>query len=256
QGSPGIYKSSGDIELIAALTANSQSISSSFQVRFCQAGSAHAVDQFSESGYTFDNIELSDVSLAVDLVEFEAYPENEQDVYLHWVSLFEEDFSHYELQVARGDEAYLDDQFELIDRIAPLGTNPSEYQYTDRNVNKGYTLYYRLRMVDLDGTFEYSPVRPVSFGADSNLEMLVFPNPIAEELTFRIKDLPAGEGDMYLTDLSGRILMTRNLMHSFEGDFEQVIPIERHLPNGYYLVRVSMGEETITKKILRVGEQP
>ncbi|MEO1435207.1 MAG: T9SS type A sorting domain-containing protein, partial [Bacteroidota bacterium] len=256
QGNAGVYKSSGDIELIGQLAANGQGLSSSFQVRFCQAGSAHAVDQFSESGYTFDNIELSDVSLAVDLIEFEAWAENEQNVQLHWIALFEEDFSHYELQVARGDEAHLNGQFDVIERIEPLGTNPSEYQYLDRNANKGYTLYYRLKMVDLDGSFEYSPVRPVSFGADTNLEMLVFPNPVADKIAFRIKDMPASEGDMYLTDLSGRILMSLNLIHPFDGDFEQEIPLDRHLPNGYYLVRVAMGDEKITKKILRVGGQP
>ena len=70
-------------------------------------------------------------------------------------------------------------QFARIGTVAAAGSSRSArtYALTDGRLPTGAaTLYYRLRLVDADGTFSYSPVRTVALaGAAAGLAL--YPNP-------------------------------------------------------------------------------
>lgn len=59
--------------------------------------------------------------------------------------------------------------WEVIATILGNGTvtKPSHYQYAD-NYNSGSTTFYRLKQVDFDGKFEYSPIRTVTPSVDDS----------------------------------------------------------------------------------------
>lgn len=80
---------------------------------------------------------------------------------------------------------------------------PNLYEYTDRSVDPDRDYYYRLRMTDEDGTFEYSPLRYVA--ANASQEMVVFPNPVAVGQRLRVSGsmLDIGPG-LLLLDAMGR----------------------------------------------------
>jgi hypothetical protein len=111
------------------------------------------------------------------------------------------------------------------------------YRYLDLSPGKG-TFYYRLRQVDTDGKFEYSPVRKVSFGEESGF--LVYPNPARGQL--QIANISTN-ADIRLYDVSGRMVMQLRSGQPFT-----TLQIG-HLPSGIYelLITASDGERTVRK---------
>ncbi|MEO7176194.1 MAG: reprolysin-like metallopeptidase [Saprospiraceae bacterium] len=93
---------------------------------------------------------------------------------LHWESASEVNFFQYELE--RSSDAV---NFQVIDRIAPKGTSTAaSYEFLD--INSGQKAwYYRLRMVDQDGTDALSKI---VFLASERSEIQVYPNPANDEL--------------------------------------------------------------------------
>ncbi|RZK45823.1 MAG: T9SS type A sorting domain-containing protein, partial [Hymenobacter sp.] len=88
-----------------------------------------------------------------------------------------------ELHSARFEvERSLDGQvFEKVAAVAAQGSSAQAHEYAaqDAGAPSGQ-LYYRLRMVDVDGTAAYSPVATVAAGAAG--ELTLAPNPAHDQL--------------------------------------------------------------------------
>jgi hypothetical protein len=114
----------------------------------------------------------------VELTSFTASAMN-NDVVLNWATASE--INNQGFEVERG----VNGQFTKIGFVAGNGTTTEakQYSYTDRNVSNG-TYSYRLKQVDFDGTFEYSPVVevdvavPVAYTLGQN-----YPNPFNPSTT-------------------------------------------------------------------------
>jgi uncharacterized repeat protein (TIGR01451 family) len=115
------------------------------------------------------------VVLPVELMTFEG-KENECEVDLYWVSAAEENFSHYEIERSQDGQT-----FHQIGQVS--GTSFSDiaryYEYKDKHA--GLVNYYRLKMVDLDGSYQYSEVLYETTSCNEELEMKIFPNPVGTD---------------------------------------------------------------------------
>lgn len=89
-------------------------------------------------------------------------------VSLNWHAATEVDFSHYELQYTQDGL-----NFYFLNQVAPKGNN-STYTYQYFPEIKG-EIYYRLKMVDLNGTVKYSEVVSINSSCSENT-IDVFPN--------------------------------------------------------------------------------
>ena len=99
---------------------------------------------------------------------------------LTWVVGAEVELDFYELQRSDGRAA-----FAAIGRVsgnADAREGYREYAFEDTNPPTG-TNYYRLRTVDLDGSFEYS--RTVALTTTMTDALDVYPNPVAQTLHLR-----------------------------------------------------------------------
>ncbi len=118
---------------------------------------------------------MSPVTLPVELSLFRGESKACQ-VELTWRSETEELFSHYELQKS-SDGRY----FETIEVIEGSGglTLSQSYRYLDKvSLAKNY---YRLRLVDLDGSVDYSEVVFIETDCDK-AELTFHPNPASQSL--------------------------------------------------------------------------
>ena len=79
-----------------------------------------------------------------------------------------------------------------------------DYAFTDRSVGAG-TVYYRLGLLDADGSVAFSRTVGVSLELPGLPGFGVSPNPVrrGDELTVRLDGTP-GEVDAFLTDVRGR----------------------------------------------------
>jgi len=124
------------------------------------------------SGVAYYQTIVTDNIIPVELLSF-TFQTSDNDVILNWVSATETNNSGYEI------ERKSDGEFSTIAFISGYGTTTEthHYSYTDENLAPGeYT--YRLKQIDLDGTFYYyDPLvvqvsAPAVFALDQN-----YPNP-------------------------------------------------------------------------------
>ncbi|HMN16205.1 MAG TPA: T9SS type A sorting domain-containing protein [Ignavibacteriaceae bacterium] len=119
-------------------------------------GSENAQLQITYNGYTFnidyiywDNLCVKQV-IPVELTSFTAKSDN-NTVTLNWTTATELNNSGFQIERSNGGE------YQSVGFVAGHGTSTStnNYVYLDQNVEAG-TYTYRLKQIDLDGSFEYS----------------------------------------------------------------------------------------------------
>ena len=114
---------------------------------------------------------------------------------------------------------------------------PLSYTATDERPLEGMA-YYRLTQQDYDGTAEsFEPVAVFCSAAQNGTDALhVYPNPAEEFFTVSLKLTENLDGQLELSDMNGRVLLTRNVdvssgNHSFSFD-------RAGIPSGTYVLRL------------------
>ncbi|MGK0390656.1 MAG: hypothetical protein ACI94Y_003415 [Maribacter sp.] len=113
------------------------------------------------------------VVLPAELVSFEG-TSRDRGVQLDWVSASEEYFDRYEIEWSNDTE-----NWRTIDVVYGAGgINTQYYQFLHEEATK--VNYYRLKMVDLDETYEYSNVINVISDCSAISVLVLYPNPVME----------------------------------------------------------------------------
>lgn len=103
----------------------------------------------------------------------------------------------------------------------------NKYSYADLHPSKGYN-YYRLRLIEKNGSISYSPIRQIWFASvDKGIE--IYPNPASGEINLQGNFDPAYP--VQITDIAGRIILETRISSS---PSRISLP---SLPAGLYLVR-------------------
>ena len=114
-----------------------------------------------------------DLPLPVELSSF-ASVVNGRNVSLNWETKTEKNSDKFVIEKQTIGTAW-----EAIGSVkaAVLSNSPKQYSFSDKNVNAG-TFKYRLKMIDNDGTFNYSNVIEAVVSVPKNFELLQnYPNP-------------------------------------------------------------------------------
>ena len=124
---------------------------------------------------------LTGTVIPVELLNFEVQLSKEATVLLQWATASESASSHFEIQHLSSLNAK--GVFEKIG-IVPAAGNSLEhkhYNFLHETPANGLN-YYRLKIVDSDSSFEFSPIRVIKVAANS--EVKVFPNPTKGVVNF------------------------------------------------------------------------
>ena len=141
---------------------------------------------------------VQDNALPIALQSFTARAE-EQSSILHWQSAQEVNFEGFDIERSLDGKV-----FSSIAWVpAEGGESPQFYNYRDLEVDNGNSYYYRLKMIDTDGSYEYSDIKVVSFES-SPLELEVFPNPITDEIKMNWDSHSANQVELNIIDALGR----------------------------------------------------
>ena len=121
---------------------------------------------------------VSGTALPVTLLSFTGEVAGKTNL-LDWVTANEEDFSHFEVERSSDGNAW-----QFLGEVAGAGQveGAGEYGYVDDNPPA--SAYYRLRMVDPDGSFAFSPV--VYLEREDQPKLSVFPNPNSGNFTLTL----------------------------------------------------------------------
>jgi hypothetical protein len=139
--------------------------------------------------------------------------------------------------------------FTQIGAIKGAGTTltPQDYTYTDEKPLRGIN-FYRLKQVDFDGQFSYSPVVSVVFGKVGNV--VLYPTPTTSTMNVRLEEAFQTEANWQVIDLMGRIITT-GIFPAEQTDLQ--IPVGT-LSEGNYVLRVTAGQEVITQKFRKIEQ--
>lgn len=96
---------------------------------------------------------------------------------------------------------------------------------------------------------DYVPVAIPTVHSIGNNSVKLFPNPVFDEAHMVLNVTAAGNGEMRVYDLNGRLVMRRNLGHISEGEHSYTIDCNG-LAKGMYLVNVFVSGHTATAKMI------
>ncbi|MDQ6477209.1 DUF4347 domain-containing protein [Dyadobacter sp. LHD-138] len=176
--------------------------------------------------------------LPVTLVSF-GIVKREAAAVLSWTTSLETNSSHFEVERSAKGLTW-----RAIGSVKALTESSSlkKYEYLDMNPLSGENLY-RLKMIDLDGTFAYSKIRSVVFDEEM-ISIGTYPNPTADRLFLNVKDAKA-ISQLGIYNLSGTLMYTSE---SYPTGGVQV----RDLPAGLYILKlVTSRNETRHFKFLK-----
>jgi hypothetical protein len=170
--------------------------------------------------------------LPVELSAFTATPASPAAVRLAWATASEKNSARFEVERSLDGET-----FAPIGTVVAAGSSssaPRTYTLDDARLPAGAaTLYYRLKQVDADGTFSYSPVRVVALtGAAAKAGLVLYPNPTHGGAATLMSAQPSAVVTVY--DALGRPVMTATA----DAAGTAALGLPAGLTAGVYVVRV------------------
>jgi len=116
----------------------------------------------------------------------------------------------------------------------------STYSFTDNNLAKGIT-YYRLRLIDSGGAYQYSATRRINY-TDNDLGIIIYPNPVSTGTLTVSASVNCNR--LLLYDASGRLVRDLSVLGMvntlYTGD----------LAKGVYLIRIQTDAGSEVHKIV------
>jgi hypothetical protein len=160
--------------------------------------------------------------LPVELLSFTAEKSGSTSL-LNWSTAAEIDFDHFEVERSADGRT-----FETIGVVDAKGSN-SVYSFVDRLPIIGLN-YYRLKMLDIDGEFEYSVVRTVTFDKDLR-GIKIYPNPTTDKVY--LERVPEGS-EISVLAIDGRLIRKFQI----ESTVRQEVSLKGN-EAGVYLIEIS-----------------
>ncbi len=164
------------------------------------------------------------VLLPVELVKFTGILASE-GVLLDWAVALPGSLNHFEIEHSvNGTE------WKSPGKV-PFSPSSPGYSFLDKNPGTGVN-YYRLNMVDIDGSFEYSKV--VSVRMAGNGDLSVSPNPAGGALSL-FADWESRDMTVLVFNVSGKLMQQ---LEVFGIDQETLSIDVADLPSGAYFIKV------------------
>ena len=151
--------------------------------------------------YNTTSVMLTLLSVPLKLISFKARIVDDK-IQLDWQTAQEQNTSHFEIE--RGVDGH---QFISIGEVKASGnTNMiTNYQFVDEHPS-AQNNFYRLKMVDDDNSFKYSPILRVNI--NDKPVITVKPNPVAE---FMVIEGASQFKNVQILDASGKVVRTMKM---------------------------------------------
>lgn len=182
--------------------------------------------------------------LPVEWLYFDGVTDHKTN-FLRWATESEQNSSHFNIQRSKDGVS-----FTTIGSAEAQGTSSvtNHYTFDDTTPFKGSN-YYRLELVDADGTVSYSSIILLVIAADG-LAYTFYPNPTNDVLNYQYEAQSKELLEVQVIDVYGRILLKKDMTSQI--GLNQIPVNLGEYPVGSYMVRVrhlSNGNVHTTKVI-------
>lgn len=164
--------------------------------------------------------------LPAEMVSFTAQRQGE-NVLLKWTTASERGISHFDVEHSINGRT-----FTKVGNItgAHNATHEINYTFEHQTPAKGMN-FYRLKMVEQAGGYEYSVIRSIKYLSKDNQLSAVWPNPTREDLNIRFSSV-VNNATAFVQDLTGRVIQQKN----FGGT--DLLQLELTGETGIYFVKI------------------
>ncbi|MCI4667498.1 MAG: T9SS type A sorting domain-containing protein [Bacteroidia bacterium] len=200
----------------------------------------------SSNNLAYETDVLSFTSLPVELLEFTAKPAGEKSALLQWSTSVESNSSTFDVE--RSQDSRL---FKKVGSLKAAGNSNevNTYAFVDEPVSG--RLYYRLRQVDIDGSFVYSEVVDVLISGAIEPELNLYPNPATEFLNVQMNVSGTSKFQLTIYDQLGKIHLIRHHVKFEQASLNLDLP--KLLAGTYILQLVSEDQAIQTSKIFHIN---
>ncbi len=183
---------------------------------------------------------VQDNVLPVQMLSFDAEP-GRSSVDLVWETANERNLDHFEVQrsVDGGD---------FVNIGTALAKGAGRYQMTDYDVPYNTPVFYRLKMQDIDGQFDYSKVETVTLLSDI-VDLQIVPNPVKGIGLLQFNAVNETNVKLHLTNTLGEVVISRDF--TAQKGFNDLELNLSHLPKGIYILTVESGEQRWVEKVIK-----
>lgn len=160
--------------------------------------------------FIFDDISATICNLSllpIKLVNFDAAKTTDNNIQLTWVATSESNMLQYEVESSINAI-----DFHKVAAISSKGNNyPTQYSFKDADVNKTGTRFYRIKMVENNGSFTYSNVKNISFSEIVPGLMNISPNPAINTIKIIVNAEARENVTLSIINMNGQKVRQENL---------------------------------------------
>ena len=198
-------------------------------------GSNGYVLQTAVPGFSTFYFASNNIVLPVDLTTFTGALQNDLSTLLNWKTGTEINVAGFDVERSVGGNIY-----NKIGFVKSEGNinNGSSYSLTDKEAidQQSLILYYRLKIIDKDGSFKYSNIITITLPITKAI-ITIAPNPVMNDLKGSIISPITGNVMLSIFDNTGRlILQTTSYLKKGTNSFTQNI---NQLSSGLYYIDLS-----------------
>jgi hypothetical protein len=186
-----------------------------------------------------DDVSVNDLGniLPLQLISFSTTLISNNDVQLNWLTTDEVNIKHTEIQ--RSIDGI---HFNTIAVVNPKNDQQNAYTYNDKMYDNDI-FYYRLKIIDNDGSFTYSKLQTVK-NKFSKSGAYIFENPVKNNIT--IMNLPQKACSIILLNADGK--EQSKYFHKNANNIQLNVS---SLASGVYFIRVISEEKNETLKFVK-----
>ncbi len=171
-------------------------------------------------------------TLPITLLDFTGQADGTASL-LKWSTAQEENSNYFSVERSQDGK-----DFTAIGQVSAADNSDQtlNYSFTDPSPFTGNN-YYRLHMVNMDGTSGYSGIVVVNFNSTSQL-VVVYPNPAHGSFQLLLKNMQAGTYGLTLLNAAGQTVMAKTIQASSPTSYSETVNLGANLAAGTYLVRI------------------
>lgn len=159
---------------------------------------------------------------------------------LNWKTSTEQNSDRFEVEVSTGTNPAYTVAGTVLAAGSSTSTKSYQYSYT---MQAGVVYYFRLKMIEKDGSFTYSNIQSASCGKGGGI--VIGPNPTTDYFT--VRGMQNGRNLVQVYAANGQLVKSQEINQN-QGDVNIV-----HLAPGMYSVKITnlISETTVVSKLIK-----
>ena len=176
--------------------------------------------------------------LPIKIISFTALPKGTA-VELNWTVAQQLDVNNYQVEYSANGVDFA----KTITTVGASATNNAAYITTDGTPQPG-TNYYRIKVINKNGSVVYSEIRKVNFGKAG--AVTIYPNPASDKVNITLPTSLTNKSALIsILNVEGKMISQLQIAKTGQTETVNV----SSLPNGTYILRIVTNTEVVNRTI-------